>query len=362
MKSKQIFGNRRIQRTGRSALVALLLFFAGCGEDLPQVQTDIVRYEGRLLQLGVQDSSSCLEEFYKTFGREKYNLVYWLYEADSAAYDTALGSVQKADSALAQDLCQMGGNEAYQDLTDSIYSYFPPDFNFAELFHDPLARLKKFFPEDSVPIVRSIAMGHTPGVHWQIGYTHDRVAWHPRYRMITFSLDYFCRPGFPLLPPDMPRYIRHRCAPDYLLPAVFHAMAIDYHQPIQQVDRPRLLDYMINAGIRYAFVEAMLPDTPDSLLLRYTEPQMEWCEDHEEELYELLLPILYEQNPQVYDRYVNMGPRTKGLDPNAPSRLGEFIGWQIVRQYLDDHPEVTLLELMATRDYTQLFKAARYKP
>jgi hypothetical protein len=42
--------------------------------------------------------------------------------------------------------------------------------------------------------------------------------------------------------------------------------------------------------------------------------------------------------------------------------LGTWVGWQIVRKYMDRNPKVTLQELMADDDYQKIFNESKYKP
>jgi uncharacterized protein YjaZ len=63
-------------------------------------------------------------------------------------------------------------------------------------------------------------------------------------------------------------------------------------------------------------------------------------------------------------RYVSDGPYTVAPDvpiESAP-RMGWYIGWQIVRNYLDNQKGDPAEILFDNTDYRQIFKEARYKP
>ena len=61
-------------------------------------------------------------------------------------------------------------------------------------------------------------------------------------------------------------------------------------------------------------------------------------------------------------KYVNDAPFTAPLSQDSPGRAGAWIGWQIVRSYMERNPSVTLPELMRTNDYERLLEQSGYRP
>ena len=56
------------------------------------------------------------------------------------------------------------------------------------------------------------------------------------------------------------------------------------------------------------------------------------------------------------------GPFTKGFDADAPARLGEWVGWQIVSAYMEKNKEVSLKELLQINDSQKILNQSGYKP
>jgi len=125
-----------------------------------------------------------------------------------------------------------------------------------------------------------------------------------------------------------------------------------------------LLDNMVEKGKMMYLVDAMLPDTPDSLKIGYTETQLEWCEANEPAMWTYLIEqkMLYSTKRMDIIRYINDAPSTSGFPTESPGRAGVWIGWQIVRQYMKKHPEVTLPELMANKEYQKILNESEYDP
>jgi uncharacterized protein YjaZ len=56
------------------------------------------------------------------------------------------------------------------------------------------------------------------------------------------------------------------------------------------------------------------------------------------------------------------GPFTAEFSKDAPARLGEWLGWQIVREYYEKNPEVTLQLVMTETDAQKILSNSGYKP
>ncbi|QGY45147.1 hypothetical protein GM418_16155 [Maribellus comscasis] len=125
-----------------------------------------------------------------------------------------------------------------------------------------------------------------------------------------------------------------------------------------------LLGNMIHQGKLMYFVDALLPTMSDSLKIGYTEEQLEWCKKNEAEMWLRLVEtkMLYSSKRMDIIRYINDGPYTNGFPLESPARTGVWIGWQIVRKYMNKHPEVTLPQLMQNTDYQKILNESGYFP
>ncbi len=121
---------------------------------------------------------------------------------------------------------------------------------------------------------------------------------------------------------------------------------------------------MIHKGKLMYFVDALLPNAHDSVKIGYTAKQLDWCERNEAQMWSQLIEhkMLYSNNRMDIVRYTNDGPRTSGFPLESPGKTGVWIGWQIVREYMDKYPETTLPELMKNSDYQQILNDSKYFP
>ncbi len=124
-----------------------------------------------------------------------------------------------------------------------------------------------------------------------------------------------------------------------------------------------LLTEMMNMGRVNFFIEALCPDLADNDLLGFSEKQMKWAQDNEGELWADIVgnQRLYTTGLDMYLTFFGDGPFTQEYSNDAPARLGEFIGLQIVRAYMSKN-ETSLPQLMAEEDFQTVFQSSGYKP
>lgn len=123
-----------------------------------------------------------------------------------------------------------------------------------------------------------------------------------------------------------------------------------------------LLDYMISEGKAIYFAQQTLPDTPDSLLMRYTTQQMDWMTRNEENVWTYLLQtkILYETDYMRFHNLIDDAPKTNAFRDSAP-RTTDYIGWQIVSRYMKNSG-ITIQQLFEETDAQKILTQSNYRP
>lgn len=125
----------------------------------------------------------------------------------------------------------------------------------------------------------------------------------------------------------------------------------------------KLLHQFIEQGKRLYFVNAMIPTISDTLLLRYTQGQYDWCNKNEARLWSLMIEnqFLFKNDKAIQKKFMEDGPFTSILSTSAPARLGHFIGWKIVEEYMANN-DVSLISLIEEDDDQKILKKSKYKP
>ena len=121
---------------------------------------------------------------------------------------------------------------------------------------------------------------------------------------------------------------------------------------------------MIAYGKAYYFAKRMMPCTPDSVFIAYTNEEITGSRKNEGLIWYRLVEdqVLYQTSHQVKQKYIDERPKTIEVGEKCPGRIGTWVGWQIVNEYMQRNAETTLPELMTLSNPDQLFKDSKYKP
>ena len=125
----------------------------------------------------------------------------------------------------------------------------------------------------------------------------------------------------------------------------------------------QVVDEMVFCGRRNFFVEAMCPNMPDSVLLGYSTGQWRWAVENEGQVWADIVGNrrLYDAGLDSYMMFFGDGPFTQAYSNDAPSRLGEFFGLNIIRSYYSN-TESSFQDLMQRKDLQNIFQDSGYKP
>ncbi len=145
---------------------------------------------------------------------------------------------------------------------------------------------------------------------------------------------------------QLPSYQIAKCTPEYIAPSVA-ATIYGSMYPVPD-DGKTLLNLMIQRGKKLYFMHKVLPQTKDNVIIGFTPKQMEWCEKNREMVWSMFKAneLLYMQNMQKTMPYVSEGPSSQGLPPEAPGNVGSWIGYEIVKAYMQKNTNVTLQQLL----------------
>ncbi len=128
-------------------------------------------------------------------------------------------------------------------------------------------------------------------------------------------------------------------------------------------DKSTLLDKMIAEGKMLYFIQSLLPKKSDEDIIKYSEKQYQWCFDNEFQIwtYFITQELLYNTQFEQF-KYVKEGPSTYGMPPESPGKVGAWLGWQIVRKYMQENPSTSLRKLIEINDSQKILTGSKYKP
>jgi len=157
-----------------------------------------------------------------------------------------------------------------------------------------------------------------------------------------------------------PEYQVRRFTPAYIPVNVMKNIVDDLY-PSAKKKLP-LIETMIEQGKHLQLLKELMPNTADSLLTGYTQNQLQGCYDNEGLIWNFFVQndLLYQSDPFIIRDYINDGPKTTALGEASPGNIGQFVGWQIVKKYLEKH-ELSPEQLM-NKPAKEIFTEAKYKP
>lgn len=126
---------------------------------------------------------------------------------------------------------------------------------------------------------------------------------------------------------------------------------------VVQMVEANLAENMVNWGKIIYFTEAAFPDEKEEIIIRYSAEDLKWAKENEYSLWTYLVKekMLFRINETESINMLAPGPFTVGLPEKGPDRLGQYLGWQIVRKYMEKN-DVTLKQLQKT-PYNKILQA-----
>lgn len=247
-------------------------------------------------------------------------------------------------------------DQAYLDLNKEVDSVFPTLHTVEKNLSESFKYIKYYYPKAKVPRFISLLSGFA----YQITTGDD---------YMSIGLDMFLGKDskfYGALVQSIPLYQSRRFEPQYIVPRVTEVYAREELFKERDEDQSLLAKMIYNGKILY-FMDQVLPENmPDSVKIGYTDKQLGWCQLYEGNIWGYFLEsnLLYETDYPKIQVYLSDGPFTPQLGEKRSSapKLGIWIGWQIVRKYMEANPNVTLQQLMAETDAQQILSLAKYKP
>ena len=161
---------------------------------------------------------------------------------------------------------------------------------------------------------------------------------------------------------DFPLYLSRNFDKSHLIVDIAESISEHYFTP--RANR-QFIDLMINEGKKMYMIDSYLPSISDAQKIGYDENKLEWVVANESQLWKYFVEnkLLYSTDSNLYARFIANAPFSKfyiDIDKESPGRIGVWLGWQIVRSYMNNN-NVTLHQLLQT-NADEIFKKSKYKP
>lgn len=247
-------------------------------------------------------------------------------------------------------VAQFISDEAMKTLYQQSQLVYPDLTSVEKELTEAFRYYKYHFPDSTIPeIVFSVS-----ALNYAIVTTNTT---------LNISLDMFLGADYEVYPAvGLPQYMYMNMKPDQIVPQAMKGwLQSSYETDLQ---RNTLLDYMIFEGKLLYVLDATLRDYEDSTKIGFSPEAIRWCEDYEAKVWTHLVDqkLLYTTEYMVINKWINQAPFVAGIPKDSPGRLGQWVGWQIVREYMKENPETSLQQLMANQNTQEILALSKYKP
>lgn len=256
-----------------------------------------------------------------------------------------------SDSIFINELYARFTNPHIDTLAMEVRRVFGDQSELKDEFEQAFRNLKYYYPDFTPPRIETVITGLETDL-----FVSDSV--------IVLGLDHYLGPDSKYPLNHMYEYLRKKYRKEFIVPSTMLLFGIDERFNKFNPNDQSILAEMISYGKAYHFAKHMVPCTPDSVLIAYTAEEMKGSRANESLIWSRLIEdqVLFSTSRDDKKKYILERPKTYEVGDKCPGRIGQWVGWQIVRSYADDHPNATLPEIMNRSDASNLFRESGYKP
>ena len=217
-------------------------------------------------------------------------------------------------------------------------------------FQEAFSNIKAYYPEFVPPKVEVVITGLDSDI-----FVSDS--------LIVVSVDFYLGKGAKYRP-RFYEYILRKYEPEDIVPSAMLLYGINEKLNKTNLQDRTVLADMISYGKAFYFAKHVLPCVPDSVFLWYTAEEIDGARKNEDLIWARFVQdkILFSTNMVDKRNYLEERPFTIQVGEKCPGRIAQWVGWRIVKQYMEQHPEISLPQLMQMNDAQEIFKESNYKP
>nr|WP_291777370.1 gliding motility lipoprotein GldB [Cecembia sp.] len=325
------------------SLVILFLFgFLACKN---KIQDCILDEE--ILEIEIDFQLERLEQlFFQAESKEEFSEL--LLDYPEFGENFLQAGLYSSEEELLEELLMINRDSAMRELYEEVRINFAEIGDLEEELKTAFKHIKYHFPEFRVPKVYTFVTGFGSDIYL------DK-------EILVIGLDYYLPFEHRFQPPDLPQYMTIRYQREYLVPMIVKAISTQFNRT--DMSQNTLLADMIFYGKSYHFTKSILPCTPDEYIIGYSEEEVASCFANEVMIWSHFVEndLLYNTNPFEIRKYIGEAPFTDAISPDAPGRIGRWLGWNIVDDYRYNN-KFSLQELMIESDTEKIFRQSGYKP
>ncbi|MFT6166086.1 MAG: hypothetical protein ACJAV5_001271 [Vicingaceae bacterium] len=276
---------------------------------------------------------------------EKYSNFFPLY------VEGIMGFGRMNDPLIINIFNQYLNNKDIVEVLDQVKEMYPEGSlkpEFADL-EDAFKRYHYYFPERIVPdvVTMTAAFNYATAADDQV---------------LAIGLDMYLGGNFEIYPKiGIPKYKFQNFDRLYIVPDAMKAWLLTEFETAGGQD---FLEQMVYYGKVAYLLEAFLPNQEKHLFFNYSPEDLAWCEDNEGSIWFhfIDLELLFSTENHQIRKYMGDAPFVAGFPQGSPGRVGQWVGYQLVKSFMENNQDVGLEELMEIQDANRILRMSNYKP
>lgn len=207
-----------------------------------------------------------------------------------------------------------------------------------------------YFPEFEIPAVITVTS--------EVDYK-NKIIYAEDYLFV--SLDTYLGTDHPFYT-GLQNYLKKNFKKDQIVVDAAEEIAKKY---VPGPDSRTFLSHMVYYGKIQYLKEVWLPTLDPARRIGYTKDEYDFAEANESQIWRYFVEneLIYDTDNQLQTRFLYPAPFSKfylQLDAESPARLGQYVGLEIVKAYMDKN-DVSLSRMLKT-SAEEIFNNANFKP
>jgi hypothetical protein len=317
-------------------LTVTLLF--SCTSDKQKVDLKVNRFEQSLFAINNDNVEALAGKWDADF--ETFNNYF-------ATYILPKGNL--TDTQYYHKLLAFTHNNDIREAYDSAALLFADFSEIEEELEFAFGQFSVYFPSYPIPEITT----YFGGFNYAVVTYNNNIAINLEYFLGKNSKYYFLY-GDPI-------YVRFQKQKKFIVSNVAEVWINEHFQ--QYIGGRDLLSQLIYKGKVIYCIDKMLPESTMEDKFRFSKAQMDWTEESEPSIWQYIVheDLLFSKNEQQFRTFINYAPFAKGMPLEAPARVGYYIGYRMVSEYMNNN-EIDIEDMMKLTDSREFLKQSKYKP
>jgi hypothetical protein len=309
-----------------------------CTTNRQKLDLKINRFERTLFLINDSNAEVVSKKLEENFGTFNEVFTYQIMQKDNLTNDQYL-----------QELINFTEHKDMREAYDSVDVLFGDFTEFEKELEFAFWQFSNYFPSYPVPEITTFFGGFNYGV-----VTYDD--------NIAIGLENFLGKDskyYQLL--GNPQYLRFQKQKKFIVSNVMEVWLNEYFR--QYLYGSDLLSQMVYKGKVMYCIDKMLPEMNMEDKFRFTNEQMNWVKENEASIWQYIVneDLLFSNDENKFRSFIDYSPFAKGMPNKAPGRVAYFIGYKMVKEYMNNN-KIEIEDLMYLKDSRKFLQQSKYKP